>query len=72
MRERVSSLLGWAADHQKPPFGKLVRASGFLRQTWPNTACTRTRAGFAALQGMVAPTADSASGGFVRQVRPRR
>jgi hypothetical protein len=36
----------------------------------PNTACTGQVRAFAALAGKAAPTADSASGGFIRQVPP--
>ncbi len=36
----------------------------------PNTACTRRVRAFARTFGSAAPTADSASGGFVRQRLP--
>jgi hypothetical protein len=39
-------------------------------QNLPNTACTGQVRAFAHTFGTPAPTADSASGGFVRQIPP--
>ena len=43
---------------------------GVFEARAPNTACTGQVRGFVRTFGIMAPTADSASGGFIRQVPP--
>jgi len=44
--------------------------ASLAQQKTPNTACTGQVRGFARTFGESVPTADTASGGFVRQIPP--